>query len=261
MQEKKINFLNSEINYKQFGNYKAKETILILHGWGGSSNSWIKVAELLEKKWYNIIVPDLPWFWETGIYKIFTLDNYAEVIEKLATKLKLKNVILWWHSNWGAISIKLITRNILKPNILVLNNSAWIRNDKKRNFKRKFFHKVSSTIKAIAFLKTERILFVRRIFYKLIWSRDYLEAEKNPFLKQTYLNMISSDLNEEIKKIDIKTFLIWWKKDTYTPISDWKLMSKNIKKSKMIVLEKETHWIHIKNPELLIKAFLKLKEL
>jgi pimeloyl-ACP methyl ester carboxylesterase len=107
-------------------------------------------------------------------------------------------------------------------------------------------------------MKKEKIQFVRKVFYKIIWWHDYLEAEKNPYLKQTYLNMINSDLKDEIKKINLKTFLIWWEKDTYTPLSDWNFMSKNIKNSHFIILKNQTHWIHLKNPELLSNTFLDL---
>ena len=269
MQEKKIKFINSEIYYKNFekktissqNSLKSKseiKNILILHWWWWTSNSWIKFSKILSEKWYNVIVPDLPWFWKTEIHKVFDLNNYAEIIEHFVKELDLKNFILWWHSNGWAISIKLINRWIIKPELLVLNNSAWIRKDKKRNLKRKFFKKLSNTIKVLPFIKNSKMIFLRKIFYKIIGARDYLEAEKNPFLKQTYLNMISSDLKEEIKKISIKTFLIWWEKDTYTPLSDWIFMKDNIKKSDFIMLKNETHWIHLKNPELLSETFLKL---
>jgi pimeloyl-ACP methyl ester carboxylesterase len=83
-----------------------------------------------------------------------------------------------------------------------------------------------------------------------------LEAEKKPNLKQTFLNMISTDLKEDIKKIDIFTLLLWGEKDTYTPISDAYFMRDNIKKSKLVVLENETHGIHLKNPKKLVETFL-----
>jgi len=112
-------------------------------------------------------------------------------------------------------------------------------------------------IKYFSFLKKIFIFKkIRILFYKIIWGQDYLNAEKNPFLKKTYLNMIKSDLQEEIPKIKVNTLLIWWENDTYTPLSDWYFMRKNIKNSKMIVLENEKHWIHIHNPELLVKTFL-----
>jgi pimeloyl-ACP methyl ester carboxylesterase len=99
--------------------------------------------------------------------------------------------------------------------------------------------------------------WLRKYFYRAIWSQDYINAENTPYLKETYLNMINSDLREEIKDIKIQTLLIWWEKDTYTPLSDWKFMNKNILNSKLVILSDEKHWIHLKSPKKLIETFLK----
>lgn len=255
MKEQILKLWDLKINYKEFWEENSSLwTILILHWWGGKSDSWVKVAELLSEKWFRVIVPDLPWFWKTEITKVYTLSDYAQVVEEFAKKLNLKNIILWWHSNWWAISITLENRGKLDIERLVLNNSAGIRNDEKRTKKRKM---LGFVIKNLKFLKKIFIFKkIRILFYKIIWGHDYLNAEKSPHLKKTYLNMISSDLQEKIKKILKDTLIIWWEKDTYTPLSDGHFMRNNIKNSKMIVLDNETHWIHIKNPTKLVETFL-----
>jgi len=245
---------NLEINYEDFINPKNTETIVILHWWWWSSQSWLTVWKLLLKNWFNVIIPDLPGFGKTKLEKVFDLDEYATVIEEFIKELWLKNIILWWHSNWWAISIKIANRwniNILR---LVLNNSAWIRNDTKRNFKRKILKLLIRPIKY--FKKVPLYNRIRNIFYKAIWSHDYLNAEKNPYLKETYLNMIKSDLKDTIKKIELNTLLIWWENDTYTPKSDWNYMRNHIKNSKIVILENEKHWIHLTSPEKLVNTFL-----
>lgn len=249
MLEKKI--LN--INYKQFWENNS-EAILILHGWWWSSKSWITVWEMLEKAWFNIIIPDLPWFGKTDLKEIFTIDKYAETIEEFTKKLNLKNIILLWHSNWWAISIKLANRNNLKIKKLILNNSAWIRNKKSTNLKRKLFKIVIKPFKFL--LKLPFWNKIRSVFYRIIWWHDYLNSLKNPFLKETYINMISSDLQDEIKNIKLETLLIWWKLDSYTPIKDWIWMNKNIANSKIVILDKEKHWIHLQNPKKLVDVIL-----
>ena len=255
MKEQFLELGKLKINYKDFWEKKSNFwDILILHWWWGKSDSWVEVAELLSKKWFRVIVPDLPGFGKTKMSKIYNLSDYSQVIEEFVKKLKLENIILWGHSNWWAISITLENRWKIDIERLVLNNSAGIRNDKKRSFKRKLLQKL---IKNLKFLKKIFIFKkIRILFYKLIWWYDYLNAEKSPYLKQTYLNMISSDLQEKIKKIEKDTLLIWWELDTYTPKSDGMFMRNNIKNSKLIVLDNETHWIHIKNPERLVETFL-----
>ncbi len=245
---------NIEINYEDWIDSKNENTIVILHGWGWSSQSWLTVWGLLFQSWYNVIIPDLPGFWKTKLEKVFDLDEYATVVEKFITELWLENIILWWHSNGWAISIKIANRWKIKISRLILNNSAWIRNDKKRSIKRKILWNITkplSFLKKIPWFKK-----IREYFYRAIWWQDYLDAEKNPFMKQTYLNMISTDLFNEIPKINNDTLLIWWRDDTYTPLSDWLNMRNSIKKSKLLILDNEKHWIHLHNPELLTKTFL-----
>jgi len=255
MTEQVLELWKLKINYKEFWNKDSNFwDILILHWWGGKSDSWVKVAEDLSEKWFRVIVPDLPWFWKTEITKVYNLSDYAQLVEEFAKKLKLENIILWGHSNWWAISITLENRWKLNIDRLVLNNSAGIRNDKKRSRKRELFKKV---LKYFKFLKKIFIFKkIRILFYKAIGWHDYLNAEKSPHLKQTYLNMISSDLSEKIKEIQKDTLIIWWELDTYTPLSDWHFMRNNIVNSKMIVLDQETHWIHLKNPDRLVETFL-----
>lgn len=240
-----------EIKYKDYTDNSNTETVVILHWWWWSSNSWIDFSEILSQNWYNVIVPDLPWFWETKLNYVFDLDEYAKVITNFLKELNLDNFILWWHSNWWAIAIKIANSNIFNIKRLVLNNSAWIRNDKKRNLKRKI---LSNLVKPLKFLSSFKKL--RNIFYRAIWSHDYLDSEKVPFLKETYQNIVSSDLRDEIKDIDLNTLLIWWELDNYTPVSDAYYMRNNIKKSKLVILDWETHWIHIKNPSRLTDTFI-----
>ncbi len=245
---------NLEINYEDWIDENNHSTIVILHWWWGSSQSWLVIGELLFKAWFNVIIPDLPWFWKTKLNKIFDLDEYAKVVEEFIKELWLENIILWWHSNWWSISIKIVDRKKVSVSKLVLNNSAWIRNNKKRNIKRKVFKFI---VKYFKFLKKIFIFKkIRILFYKVIWWRDYLNAEKSPHLKWTFLNIIKSDLSTIIPKIDIDTLLIRWRNDTYTPVSDWMFMRKSIKKSKMVILEDEKHGIHIKSPEKLVNTFL-----
>lgn len=261
MQKVKNNNTNLSYEFFEYQNPNS-DIILILHGWQGASSSWTNVWKILNEKWFHVIIPDIPCASKiTKCNDIYNLDDYAEIIENFVKDLKEKhkelnfeNLILWGHSNWWAIAIKLANRKKIKILRLILNNSAWIRNDRKRSFKRKIFNNLIRPLKLLKNIKWFKKL--REVFYKVIWSHDYLKAEQNPNLKQTYLNMISSDLKDEIKNINNHTLLIWWEKDNYTPISDAYFMRNNIKNSKLLILDNETHWIHLKNPNRLVDTFL-----
>lgn len=223
------------------------------------------VWKLLFEAWFDLIIPDLPGFWKTKINKVYELEDYANIIEQFIKELDLKNIILWWHSNGWAISIQIAIRNNINISNLILNNSAWIRNDTKRSLKRKILNNFTKVIKKVLSIIPPRKNWnksnnyykkIRKLFYKAIWWQDYLNAENNPFLKETYLNMIKNDLSKDVFKIKQNTLLIWWKNDRYTPLNDWLYLKDNIINSKIIILENEKHWIHLTSPEKLVNTFL-----
>ena len=250
-----------QVYYKKYAVWEEAQTIMILHGWRGSSDSWLKVWELLQSEGYNVIVPDIPCASTNTVCQTeYTLEAYACLIEEFYAKLELDEVYVWWHSNWGAISILLENRKNINIKKLILNNSAWIRHDAKRSFKRKILWGLTEVVKKMLgnadLHSLPGIKALRKLFYKCIGWQDYLEAEKNEFLHKTYLNMIQTDLQQEIQKIASETLLIRGEKDIYTPVQDAHTMSEMIKNNKKIVLEGETHWIHIKSPDRLVQAFL-----
>lgn len=249
----KIN--NTSAKIVNFKSQNPKYNLLILHWWGWSSDSWLEVWEMLSKNWFNVYIPDLPWFWETKLNKIYTLDDYAFFVEELIKKLNIKDeLIIMWHSNWWAISIKLETRKNILFKKLILNNSAWIRKSGKITLKRKILYLIVKIFKPFSFLPW--FWKLRILFYKAIWNHDYINASKNEFLKETYKNMIWEDLQGIIPQIKTDTLLIWWAKDTYTPLWMWNKMKNMIKNSKIITLLWERHWIHLQNPSLLVKTIL-----
>jgi len=256
------------MNYKTFWKNN-NPPFLILHWWGGSSDSWEEVGKKLWEKFF-VIVPDIPCAskketrWEkqmrpdekiSSCDKVYTIDDYADLIKDFIDELWLKDFILLWHSNGWAVATKLVVKySDLSVKKLILNNSAWIRKDTKRTLKRKIFWVISKMIKPI--FSFPWMWKVRILFYKAIWWHDYLEAEKNPNKKQTYLNMINSDLQEVFPKIDKDTLLIWGENDTYTPLSDGRKIHKLIKNSKLVIIKDVRHGIHLQKPDELVKVIL-----
>lgn len=247
----KINGINSCV--KTFWE-KNKNPVLILHWRWGSSDSWINFSKIFEKKWNRIFIPDLPGHWKTWLNKIYTIDDYWDFVLDLIKKLNLKDFTLLGHSNWWRISLNLLIKNRIKPKRIFLIWCAWIR--PKLNFKQKILQFLAKKLKFLK--KIPWILFLRNIFYRLVWGQDYIKTDKNKFLKQTFLNVLEIDLTEKLHLITQKIELIWWSKDSYTPLYFWKKMSKLIKKSNLTILEWEKHWIHLQNPEILAKTITKI---
>ena len=69
---------NLEINYEDWIDEDNENTIVILHWWGWSSQSWLSMWELLFQSWFNVIIPDLPWFWKTKLKKVISTTQPDE---------------------------------------------------------------------------------------------------------------------------------------------------------------------------------------
>ena len=247
---KKIKVKKSEIYYNQFTVSKSKWTFLILHWWWGLAEPWTNVAKWLQGNGYNVIVPDLPGFWKTKLDKVYDIYSYADMVKDFCIALKLKEVYLIWHSNWWRIAIVLSAKNMIKIKKLFLVASAWI--PRKPWIKQKIawsLAKISKwMLKFLHIEKSKMILKIRNLFYRAIWWHDYLNAEDTK-MKKTFLNVFNTDFRKEIKCIKDDTILLWWTKDTYTPLANWEEMSRLIKNSRLIVFKWERHWLHRTMPE------------
>ena len=211
----------------------------------------MKFSEILEQSGYYIVVPDLPGFWKTEIHEVFTLEKYASIIEDFSKSLGLGSVTILWHSNGWAIATIIASRGNINLKKMVLNNSAGIRRDKKRGFKRR----VLSSLLFMKHIPGFKVL--RPYFHRAIWAQDYAAAEKTPYLSESYQNMIQSDLQEVYPKLDNEVLLIWGERDSYTPLPDGKRIESLLRNAKMVVLDGEKHGIHLQNPKRLGKVLIK----
>ena len=71
-----------------------KKTIILLHGLRGDHHGLAEVAELLEKKGYNVVNPDLPGYGEDKTLDKKTLDFYSKWIHGLVKAQKEKPIIV-----------------------------------------------------------------------------------------------------------------------------------------------------------------------
>ena len=256
MIEKIVTIDQLPVHYKEYGTWH-EQKILILHGWWWSSDSWIQCAELLEQHGFCVVVPDLPGFWKTWLPSTYTLEKYAEIVEQFVQACNLDGCILWGHSNGGAIAIRVSVRDNIRISHLILNNSAGIRNDIRRRMRRCVLSGVARIIKLWLYIfPTSLRKKLRGRMYRAIGSHDALDAQKDPHLLATYKHMISTDLRDQFSHVSCPTHLIWWERDTYTPLRDGHAMHAAMPSARLSVLSGERHGIHLHNPSRLVETFL-----
>jgi pimeloyl-ACP methyl ester carboxylesterase len=253
MKEKKIDIGGLPVNYKTFGEGKP---VLILHGWGGKSDSWLCVGELLAENGFQVIVPDLPGFGKSQEPKNpWTIEDYLRFVESFVGGLEIRQFYLIGHSMGGGLSVMYAVNNRLAVQGLVLCDSAVIRKErldcrqscaKKMALAKKLFVKMPILKKILP--------FGQKMVYKIAGVQDYHLA--SPVMKETFGNIIKADLQKYAAQVVVPTLIIWGGRDKNTPIEDAYTLQHLIPGAILKVIEEAGHNPHRQAPERLVEILL-----
>jgi len=210
---------------KDYG--EGEQTVLLLHGWGGTNANFAGVSNELQSH-FRVITPDL---WGFGLSKTppsnFTIYDYAEHIVTLLSVLKIEKVHIIGHSFGGRIGIIMANRYPDKVKSLILLDSAGIR--PRLTFAKKRQIRAYQNMKRLVQEGKEDGLELRRF-----GSIDYQELNND--MQQIFVSVVNEDLTNEIKNIKIPTMIVWGKKDTETPPRMAKKINRLIVNSKLFWL-------------------------
>ena len=94
------------------GNYnKTRPSLVFLHYFGGSSQSWTEVIARLADD-YHCVAPDLRGFGASDdSAESYTIEDYADDVQELIALLKLETFVLIGHSMGGKFALALAARN------------------------------------------------------------------------------------------------------------------------------------------------------
>jgi pimeloyl-ACP methyl ester carboxylesterase len=251
MTEKKIFINDLKINYKIAGK---GAFVLILHGWGASSDSWIKVQKILAKNDFLVICPDFPGFGKSLTPKNpWSLKDYSDFVLDFLENLKIgEPFFLLGHSFGGRVAIKFVVNFPEKVKKLILVNSAGIK--QKLTKKEKIIFWLAKIGNA---LFTPKILVrfkdkARNFFYLFLRHRDYVKA--NGTMKETIKKILNEDLLPDLPKVKTPTLILWGKRDKLVPVKYAYVFKENIKDSKLKIFSKIGHSPHLEIPEKLAQV-------
>jgi len=251
-QEKEILIDGLKINYKIAGQGPA---ILILHGWGGSSDSWIRVQKILAKEGFKVIVPDFPGFGKSKTpFFPWGLEDYTNFILNLTHYLGLENFFLLGHSFGGRIAIKFAVSFPEKIKSLILCDSAGIKQKwGKKEILIFQLAKIGNAIFTPTPLKRLKDR-ARNLFYIFLRHRDYAKADGT--MKETMKKVINEDLLNDLPQIKTKTLIIWGENDKLVPVKYAYLFKEKIENSEIKIIPKIGHSPNLEVPEKLAEIIL-----
>ena len=219
--------------------------LYIVHGWTYTVEPWKKTIDLLRDKGISVKMLHVPGLTEES-KKVFTIYDYM----KWADKNIPNGAVALGHSNGGRILLNLCAARPEKLKYLILLDSAGIYEPSVR---KKMVEKVAKIGKPL-----KKIAIVDKVFHRLTGSTDYSRAPEN--MKQTLANMLESDKELDLSKVETKTFILWGKKDTTTPPRQATEMYEKMPNAELKFYANWTHAPYISSPDELARALAALVE-
>ncbi len=230
---------------------KPKDWVILLHGWGVSASVLNQLAKFLVNNDYVVYLIDFPGFGKSPVpKKVLNLKDYVFLLKELIEKEIKDEVVILGHSFGGRVAIKFASNfPELVKKLILIDSAGFIKNDLKTKLF-KFLSKIFKPLSRISIFSGIKIKI-----YRFLNTEDYLAY---PELKETYKNIVSEDLTEELKKIKSATLIIWGEDDRTTPLKWGEKMHNLIYNSKFFKI-KGGHFVFIDNhleTFLIIKNFL-----
>lgn len=241
---------------------KKRTPLLLLHGLGGSIESWTNNIEFLSTK-FRIIALDLPGFGLSDKPKIsYSINFYVGFLEKFIKRIKLNHLFVIGSSLGGHIAIEFTIRNRKNVDKLILISPA---GSLPKTFKgTKELRKYLRIVNAKSSKDVSRILssidnsMVSRSYADAVYKRLSLPGAKQAFISALKGSATASRYNSKLSKIDTDMLLIWGREDTMIPLRFIRPFIKH-GKSRIVILEKCGHRPHVERPKLfnrIVKDFL-----
>lgn len=231
-----------------------KSSVLLLHGWGSSHKSWVKVKGILAKKGIEVIIPDMPGFGDCPApEKPWNGKNYENwVLNYIEENNLTKPLILMGHSFGGGLAMKLAMEHpkLIKKMVLIAAARLYI----KKSLVKKFISEAAKVGKKFDFLPFYELLR-KAAYHFVVGSKDYTRATGT--MKETFVNVIKEDLTPRLHEIKTPTLIIWGDKDVATPVEHAHLLKERIKDSELEIIKGCGHPLNLQCPEKLADIIYK----
>jgi pimeloyl-ACP methyl ester carboxylesterase len=236
--------------------------LFLIHGLGGSIESWTNNIEFLSKK-FRIIAFDLPGFGLSDKPKVsYTINFYVNFLEKFIKILKIQHLFLIGSSLGGHIAVEFTMRNstIVDKLILISPPGCLPKSFKGTPLLKRYIKIVDSKSSN----DISRILTsidnapVDRTYANNIYRRLSLPGARYAFISALKGSANAPRYNSKLAQINTNMLLIWGKEDKMIPLKYIRPFMEH-GNSRIIIIENCGHRPHVENPKLfnkIVKDFL-----
>lgn len=244
--------LGMNVHYRIEGNESDSVPLVLIHGTSASLHTWDSLTRLLSGK-KKIIRFDLPAFGLTGPNKenTYNADIYSVFVDSVLEKLKVKSCIIAGNSLGGSIAWHYALYNKTRVQQLILLDASGY---PKKNEKGSLGFKIASipVINNLLLWVTPKFLIKKSLEGVFVDKKkindesinryhDLLLREGN---RKAALSIFKAGFKPNpapIKTISKPTLIIWGDQDQLINVSNAYLFNKDIKGSKLVVLQNVGH--------------------
>lgn len=247
-----------KINYVKEGT--GEVCFVLVHGWGGSSESLRPLHDLLKKD-YTSVVLDLPGFGHSDNPEpSWGVHEYADIVMAFIKSLDCDNLVFLGHSFGGTLGIYLGAKYPDLIEKLILCSPSFKRENKKEKDVPGPLENTIKTITGLPFYKKikPRISLVRKVFYKIFYPG--FETARFPHLEPNFKKIVTQDISNLVPEVKQETLILWGDRDTWVPLEYSKILKNDIKNSKLKIFKGITHGLPKLHPNLVYEEIKKFME-
>lgn len=239
---------------------EGKDPVLLLHGWGGSTESWLPVARDLSAT-KRVINLDFPGFGlSSEPPSAWSVSEYRDITLGLLDELNLSKIELIAHSFGGRVALmmnearpELISRQVLTGCAGLIDTETAGSGSALHSLSRLYDNGVSRKL-----LGDRGVDKLKNALRSHFGSADYKAA--SPMMREVFQRVVKQDLSGCLGKVRASTLLIWGRNDTATPLWMGQKMEQEIADAALIVFENCGHFAYLEQYSrfiTIVKEFLK----
>jgi pimeloyl-ACP methyl ester carboxylesterase len=214
------------------------EPLLLLHGWGGSSLSYMAALPMLEKR-FRILAPDLPGFgFSEGPTDAWGAADYARVVAGLLETSGFGAVNVAGHSFGGLVAVALATGYPERVKRVVLVASPVVRLPPEPGVRGRSttYSKIRAAANLLPGPLKTRLLDWARMRYG---SEDYRNAGP---LRPTMVRVVNEDWREALSEIEAPLLLVYGENDEDVPLAVAEAARREVPSAGLVVIPGAGHF-------------------
>ena len=263
---KRISIYGSDAKYWVYNPTQVR-TILMLHGFRGNHLGLKYIIAGLSN--YRIITPDLPGFGESSpmTKRTHDISGYSDFAQELMHQLSLERPVLLGHSFGTIVAAHIAAhRPEMFEKLILLNPIAvspqggmkgaaaelvkayyWLGTHSSDRWSQTILaSRTFSRLMSLSLSRT-RDAKIRKLVYNHHLS-DLNQPQNRGVIAQSFADSITKTALDDAARITLDTLLIAGEQDPIAPVASQHLLQAALKKSRLIIIPKVGHLIHLETP-------------